>query len=436
MKAWLTRYFELERYGTTIGREAVGGVTTFVTMAYIIIVNPKILEAAGIPFGPSMVATILTAAFGTLTMGVYARRPFAIAPYMGENAFLAYTVVKVMGYSWQTALGAVFLAGLLFTILTLVKVRSWLAEAIPESLKIGFTVGIGLFLTFIGLNETGFVRIGAPGAPVHVGDLREPGVLLGIGGFVLAGFLMMKRQPVALLASILVVSGVAFALGVAPVPEGLFSMPPGIGEIALQLDIAGAISWGVLGVVLTVFVMGFVDTLGTLIGLAYKAELVDENGNLPEIEKPMLVDAVSTTVGALLGTSTSGAYIESAAGIAAGGRSGLTAVVTALLFLLALFCAPLFSSIPSFAYGPALVMVGCLMVASVTRLRLSDLSETIPVFAVIVLMSFTYNVGIGMTAGFILYPLFMVLTGRARAVKPGMWVLAALSALFFVFYPY
>ena len=436
MKAWLTRYFELDRLGTTIGREAIGGVTTFVTMAYIIIVNPKILEAAGIPFGPSMVATILTAAFGTLTMGVYAKRPFAIAPYMGENAFLAYTVVKVMGYSWQTALGAVFLAGILFTVLTLLKVRSWLADAIPEGLKIGFTVGIGLFLTFIGLNETGFVRLGAPGAPVHVGDLREPGVLLGIGGFVLAGFLMVKKWPVALLASILAVSGVAFALGIAPIPGSLFSWPPPLGPVALQLDIAGALSWGVLGVVLTVFVMGFVDTLGTLIGLAYKADLVDENGNLPQIEKPMLVDALATTAGALLGTSTSGAYIESAAGIAAGGRSGLTAVVTALLFLLALFCAPLFSSIPPYAYGPALVMVGCLMVASVARLKLSDLSETIPVFSVIVLMSFTYNVGIGMTAGFILYPLFMVLTGRARAVKSGMWVLAGLSAIFFVFYPY
>ena len=436
MKAWLTRYFELDRLGTTIGREAIGGVTTFVTMAYIIIVNPKILEAAGIPFGPSMVATILTAAFGTLTMGVYAKRPFAIAPYMGENAFLAYTVVKVMGYSWQTALGAVFLAGILFTVLTLLKVRSWLADAIPEGLKIGFTVGIGLFLTFIGLNETGFVRLGAPGAPVHVGDLREPGVLLGIGGFVLAGFLMVKKWPVALLASIMAVSAVAFALGIAPIPESLFSWPPALGPVALQLDIAGALSWGVLGVVLTVFVMGFVDTLGTLIGLAYKADLVDENGNLPQIEKPMLVDALATTAGALLGTSTSGAYIESAAGIAAGGRSGLTAVVTALLFLLALFCAPLFSSIPPYAYGPALVMVGCLMVASVARLKLSDLSETIPVFSAIVLMSFTYNVGIGMTAGFILYPLFMVLTGRARAVKSGMWVLAGLSAIFFVFYPY
>ena len=436
MTAWLTRYFELERFGTTIGREAIGGVTTFVTMAYIIIVNPKILEAAGIPFGPSMVATILTAAFGTLTMGIYAKRPFAIAPYMGENAFLAYTVVKVMGYSWQTALGAVFLAGVLFTVLTLLKVRSWLAVAIPESLKVGFTVGIGLFLTFIGLNETGFVRMGAAGAPVHIGDLRQPGVLLGIAGFILAGFMMVKRWPVALLASILAVTCAAVALGVSPVPDALFSWPPGIGEVALQLDIAGALSWGVLGVVLTVFVMGFVDTLGTLIGLGYKANLVDECGNLPEIEKPMLADALATTFGALLGTSTSGAYIESAAGIAAGGRSGLTAVVTAMLFLLALFCAPLFSAIPSFAYGPALVMVGCLMIASVSRLNVADLSETIPVFTVIVLMSFTYNVGIGMTAGFILYPLFKVLTGRARSVKPGMWVLAALSVLFFVFYPY
>jgi adenine/guanine/hypoxanthine permease len=432
----LARYFELEQHGTSFKREATAGLTTFVTMAYIIIVNPKILEAAGIPFGPSMVATVLTAFFGTMLMGVYARRPFAIAPYMGENAFIAYTVVKVMGYSWQTALGAIFIAGVLFTLLTILRVRQWLAEAIPESLKISFAVGIGLFLTFIGLNDTGIVRLGVPGAPVHVGDLRQPAVILAIAGFLLIGILMIRRVRAAILLGILSVTVVAFASGLVPMPDQLVSLPPDISPIFMQIDFAGALSWGFFGVILTVFVMDFVDTIGTLIGLAIKANLLDERGNLPGIEKPMLCDALATVVASLLGTTTAGAYIESATGIEAGGRTGLTAVVTALLFLSALFFAPFLTAVPPCAYGPALIIVGLLMISPVTRLDFSDLTETIPVFCVIVLMSFTYNLGIGMTAGFVAYPLFKVLSGRWHEVKGGMWMLCVLSVLFFVFYPY
>jgi AGZA family xanthine/uracil permease-like MFS transporter len=232
------------------------------------------------------------------------------------------------------------------------------------------------------------------------------------------------------------VTSFAFLLGVVPIPQEWISLPPDIGPVFLQLDIKGALTWGFVSVILTVFIMGLVDTLGTLIGLAFRANMLDEHGNLPEIEKPMLADAVSTIAASLLGTTTSGAYIESATGIEVGGRTGLTAVVTAFLFLSALFCAPLFSSIPPFAYGPALVIVGLLMIAPVTKLRFDDFSEVVPVFCIVVLMSFTYNVGIGMTAGFIVYPLFKVLTHRSSEVKPGMWVLSALSLLFFVFYPY
>jgi adenine/guanine/hypoxanthine permease len=436
MRAIIERYFALERHGTTVRREVTAGLTTFVTMAYIIIVNPKILEAAGMPFGASMVATILSAFFGTLIMGLYAKRPFAIAPYMGENAFVAFTVVKVMGYSWQTALGAIFLGGVLFTLLTILKVRSWLADAIPESLKIGFAVGIGLFLTFIGLNETGIVQLGTPGAPVHVGNFHEPGVLLAIAGFLLMGFLMIKRISGAILIGIVGVSLAAFALHIAPLPGAWFSLPPDVSPVLLKLDIAGALSWGFFGVILTVFVMDLVDTLGTLIGLALKADLLDDRGHLPEIEKPMLCDALATVAGALLGTTTSGAYIESATGIEAGGRTGLTAMVTALLFLLALFVGPFVTAIPGFAYGPALIIVGLLMISPVTRLPFDNMAEIIPVFSVIVLMSFTYNIGIGMTAGFVLYPLFKLITGKVADVKPGLWVLAVLSLLFFVFYPF
>jgi AGZA family xanthine/uracil permease-like MFS transporter len=436
MKNIILNYFDLEKLGTTIRREITAGITIFVTMAYIIVVNPKILEAAGMPFGASMAATILSAFFGTLLMGLYARRPFAIAPYMGENAFIAFTVVKVMGYTWQTALGAIFISGVLFTILTLLKIRGWLAEAIPQSLKISFTVGIGLFLAFIGLNETGIVQLGVPGAPVHMGNFHRPEIMLAIFGFLLIGFLMLKRVNGAMLIGILTVTVLGFIIRLIPLPAQWFSLPPSLSPIFFQLDITGVLSWGMFSVVLTVFVMAFIDTLGTLIALGYKADMLDENGNLPGIEKPMLVDAAATTIASLLGTTTTGAYIESATGIAAGGRSGLTAVITAILFLCALFFAPFLTVIPGFAYGPSLIIVGVLMIAPVSKLPFDDLSEAIPAFCVITLMSFTYNIGIGMTAGFVLYPLFKVLNHKAKELHPGLWVLAGLSLMFYIFYPY
>lgn len=430
------KYFKFRELKTTIRQEVVAGITTFITMAYIIIVNPKILETAGIPFGASMTATILSAFFGTMVMGLYAKRPFAIAPYMGENAFIAYTVVKVLGYSWQTAIGAIFIGGVLFTLITILKIRSWVANAIPENLKISFAVGIGLFLTFIGLNECGIVTIGFPGAPVRIGRINESAVLFSILGFLMISFLMYKNIKGSILIGIIFVTALGIITGLIEFPEKILSAPPSLSPIFLKLDILGALKWGFLSVILTVFIMDFVDTMGTLIGVGYKAGMLDENGNLPEIEKPMLCDAIATIVGALLGTTTTGTYIESAAGIEAGGRSGLTAIVTAILFLSALFLSPLFAIIPPFAYGPALIVVGMLMLQPIIKLNFSDLTELIPSFLVIVLMSFTYNLGIGMTAGFVIYPLIKILSARVREVHPGMWILFFLSVLFYIFYPY
>ncbi|HDH97249.1 MAG TPA: NCS2 family permease [Proteobacteria bacterium] len=429
-------YFEFEKYGTNWRREVLAGVTTFVTMAYIIIVNPAILEAAGIPKGPSMVATILSAFFGTLVMGVYAKRPFAIAPYMGENAFVAYTVVKVLGYSWQTALGAIFIGGVLFTLLTIFKLRSLMAEAVPESLKYSFAVGIGLFLAFIGLNDMGFVVLGVPGAPVKVGDITKLPVFLAIIGFVIIGILMMLRVRGAILIGILTTAILAFITKAAPAPSGIVSAPPSLGPIFLKLDIKGALTWGFFPVILTVFLMDFIDTMGTLIGVSARAGFLDERGNLPEIEKPMMADALATVVASLLGTTTTGTYIESAAGVEEGGRTGLTAVVTAFLFLLALFFAPLFTSIPPIAYGPALIVVGIFMMSAVKKIDFTDMSEAMPAFATIALMSFTYNIGIGIMAGFVLYPLLKLVKGELHELTWPRLVLGALSLLFFLFYPY
>ncbi|MEE4311443.1 MAG: NCS2 family permease [candidate division KSB1 bacterium] len=432
----MRRYFEFEKYGASYKREILAGLTTFVTMSYIIIVNPAILEAAGIPKGPSMVATILSAFFGTLVMGIYARRPFAIAPYMGENAFIAYTVVKVLGYNWETALGAIFIGGVLFSLLTVLKIRSWLAAAIPETLKYSFAVGIGIFLTFIGLNETGIVALGVPGSPVRLGMISDPTVLLALLGFLLIGALIILRVRGSILIGIIAVTILSYIFRVTPVPESLVSMPPSLSPIFLKLDILGALNWGFFAVILTVFVMDFVDTMGTLIGVSARAGLLDEEGNLPDIEKPMLADALTTVLGALLGTTTAGTYIESAAGIEEGGKTGFTSVVTSLFFLAALFFAPFFTAVPPHAYGPALIIVGMLMLSPITRIRFDDYTELIPAFVTIMLMSFTYNIGIGMTAGFIVYPLFKLLKGESRNIHPGLWILAILSLMFYIFYPY
>jgi len=430
------RFFQISTRQSTIGREVVAGLTTFVTMAYIVIVNPAILSAAGIPKGPSTTATILSAVFGTLLMGLYAKRPFAIAPYMGENAFIAFTVVKIMGFSWETALGAVFIGGVLFTILTLSGSRRWFAKVIPPGLKLAFGAGIGLFLTLIGLVDTGIVRLGVIGAPVQIGVLSEPQAALAISGLILIAILMKRKVPGGILAGIFLIALTGWVLGLAPLPEKVFSAPAPLTDIWFKIDLKGALSWGFFSVLLTVFIMDFVDTMAALIGLGAQADLLDQDGNLPDIDKPLLADALATVVGALLGTTTTGTYIESAAGIEAGGRTGLTAVVTAAALLLCLFFAPLLTSIPAFAYGPALILVGGMMMSLVAKIDFTDYNEWIPAFITIALMSFTYNLGIGITAGFIFHTIMQIGSGRAARIHPGMWLLAGVSLLFFMCFPY
>src|SRR5271166_123560 len=436
LNRWLDQFFELSRHQTTVHREIVAGLTTFFTMAYIVAVNPAILKTAGMPAGASLTATILAAIFGTLLMGLYANRPFAIGPYMGENAFIAFTVVHVLGYTWQSALGAVFLAGILFILLTLFRLRKWMVDAIPTTLRYSYAVGIGLFLTFIGLNQTGIVTIGSPGAPVRPGHLTSPAILLAIFGFLLIIVLSIRRIPGAILTSILVTALLSFVLRVSPAPASWVSRPPSLAPVFMQFDLHSLLSWGFFPVVLTILIMAFVDTMGTLIGVSARAGFLDKDGNLAQIERPMMADALATTFAAVIGTTTSGAYIESATGVEAGGRTGLTSLITALCFVGTLFFAPFISAIPPQAYGPALIFVGLLMLTPITRISFDDLTELVPAFGVIVLMAFTYNVGIGMTAGFVLYPFCKLVSGRMREVRPALWALTALSVLFFVFYPY
>ncbi|MGC2109876.1 MAG: NCS2 family permease [Candidatus Korobacteraceae bacterium] len=432
----LNALFAFDRNRTTPAREVLAGLTTFTTMSYIVVVNPAILSNAGIPEGPSLVATALVAALGCYLMAFYANRPFAIAPYMGENAFIAFTVCKMLGFRWQTALTAVFIAGVLFILMTVLRLRQWVIEGIPLSLRYSFAVGIGLFLTFVGLNESSLVKVGVPGAPVQAGNLTSAPALIAMFGFVLMAILVIRKVPGAILLGIVITALLAFLTRTAPTPQRLVSLPPSLAPIFWKLDFAGAFTWRAFPVMLTIFVMAFVDTMGTLIGLSARAGFLDENGHLPQIERPMMVDAISTTLAPLLGTSISGAFIESATGIEAGGRTGFTALVTGTCFLLALFFAPFATAIPAYAYGPALIIVGLFMLAPITRIDFADYSESIPSFAVVVLMVFTFNIAIGICAGFVLYPICKLVAGKSSQLKSGLWALTGLSLLFFIFYPY
>lgn len=432
----LRSFFRLDERNSSIPREVTAGLTTFTTMSYIVVVNPAILSAAGLPAGPSFVATVLAAVFGCFLMGVYANRPFAIAPYMGENAFIAFTVCGALGYKWQTALAAIFIAGLIFILLTVLRLRQWIVDAIPLSLRHSFAAGIGLFLTFIGLTQAGIVQLGVSGAPVRSGQLTSATVLVAIFGFLLLAVLIIRKVPGAILLGILLTALVGYFAGTAHPPTHLVSAPPSIRPILWQLDFRGALTWHAFPIVLTIFIMAFVDTMGTLIGLSARAGFLDAQGSLPQIERPMLVDALATCFSPAIGTTTSGAFVESATGIEAGGRTGLTALVTAACFALTLFFAPFVTSIPAQAYSPALVIVGLFMLESIRRIDFSDYTESVPAFAVVTLMCFTFNIAVGITAGFVLHPLCKLAGGKLRELKPAIWVLTGLSLLFFIFYPY
>ena len=399
-------------------------------MAYIIVVNPAILTAAGLPAGPSTVATIVVAVAGTLLMGLYANRPIAVAPYMGENAFIAFGLAA-LGVTWQQRLGAVFVSGVIFLIITLAGVRTWLADAISISMKHSFAVGIGLFLAFIGLNEIGVVASSSvPGVPVKIGNLRSAEVLLGIAGFMVIMVLLQRRVRGAIIIGIALTAVAGVLLGFGHAPRAIVALPfrgeYSLAPIALKLDILGVLRISFLPILLTLFVMSFLDTLGTLVG-------VGAAGEIDDLRKPMLVDAVACVLSGLVGTSTSGAYIESATGIREGARTGLAAITTAALFALSLFFIPLVEPLQQlrFAYAPALIAVGVLMLGSIRSIDFDDLTEVVPAFVTIVVMVFTYNIGNGLTAGLVLYPVMKVCAGKK--VGAGTIVLALICLSYYLF---
>ncbi len=427
----LERYFELERYGTTVRTEIVAGVTTFMTMAYIIFVNPQILADAGMDQGAVFVATCLAAAFASAFMGLFANYPIALAPGMGLNAYFTYGVVKGLGYSWETALGAVFLSGVLFLIVSLTRIREWVIDSIPISLKLAIAAGIGMFLAIIGLKSAGIIQA-SPATLVTLGDLKSLPVALSIIGFLLMVALDARNVPGAIIIGILAVTAAGIALGVGSF-GGIFSLPPSIAPVFLKLDILGALEVGLIAIVFTFFFVDVFDNTGTLLGVAHKAGLVGPDGKLPRLRRALTVDSTAAMVGAALGTSTTTSYIESAAGVNAGGRTGLTAVVVAVLFLAALFISPLAGSIPAYATAPALVYVACMMMAAIKDVDFSDATEYAPAVITVVAMPLTFSIAHGIAFGFIAYTGIKLLAGRFSDIRPAVAILAVLFVLKFAF---
>lgn len=418
----LERYFQLSAHGTTARTELMAGITTFLTMAYIIFVNPDILSAAGMPREAVFVSTCLAAALGSAIMGLYANYPIALAPAMGLNAYFAFTVVGGMHFPWQTALGAVFISGCLFVLISLFRLREAIVNAIPRSLKYAISAGIGLFLAIIGLKNAGLITA-HPATLLTLGDLHQPGALLAIGGFILILALEQRRVPGAIIISILAVTATSMLLGLTPF-NGIIAMPPSIAPTFLQMDLEGAFHAGLLTVVMTFFLVELFDASGTLIGVCHRAGLLDAEGRLPRLKKALLADSGAILAGAALGTSSTTAYIESAAGTSVGGRTGLTAVVVALLFLAALFLAPLAGVVPAYATAPALCYVAVLMVRGLAEIDWDDLTESAPAVVTAITMPFTFSIAHGIAFGFITYAALKLLSGRQGDLKPMVVVIA------------
>jgi adenine/guanine/hypoxanthine permease len=421
--------FGLREHGVTVRSELLAGLTTYLTMAYIVVVNPSILAAAGIDHGSAFVATCIAAAIGSAAMGLMANMPLALAPGMGLNAYFTFTVVKGMGVPWQVALGAVFISGVLFLIISVLRVREWLINAIPMSLKLGIGAGIGLFLGLIGMHEMGLVA-GNPVTLVTLGDVDKTPTLLACLGFLIMAGLSARGMRGAILIGILVIAAVGIPFGLTEV-HGVVSAPPSLAPTFLQLDVRGALSLGVAAVVLTFLLVDVLDNAGTLIATTQRAGLMRPDGTVPRLREALLADSGGAIIGSVLGTSTTTSYIESAAGIQAGGRTGLTAVTVAVLFLLTLFFAPVATAIPAFATAPALVFVACLMARALRDIGWDDATEYVPAVMVAIGIPFTFSIATGIGLGFVVYAVVKVAAGRIEQVPGAVWLIAGLSVLKF-----
>ena len=425
------KYFKLAHHKTTVRTEMLAGLTTFMTMAYILAVNPAILSVTGMDINALFTATALSAFVATMVMALYARLPFALAPGMGLNAFFAFTVVLGMGHSWQFALTAVFIEGLIFILLTAFNIRELIINSIPMNMKHAVSAGIGLFIAFIGLQNAGII-VKNDAVLVGLGSLKSPGALVAIAGVIITGVLLAKNVKGALLIGIFAATLIGIPAGITKLPEvNIVSLPPSLSPIFMQLEFHNIFTFDMLLVVFTFLFVDMFDTVGTLVGVSDKANMLTAEGKVPRAKQALFADAVGTTFGALIGTSTVTTYVESASGVAEGGRTGLTALTVAGLFLLALFFAPLFLMIPQAATAPILFLVGLFMLSPILKLNLDDYTESIPAFFTIIMMPLSYSIADGIVFGMLSYVFLKVLTGKYRQVSPVMYVLAVLFILSF-----
>ena len=424
----LKKFFKLDTYGTSVRTELIAGATTFVTMAYIIFVNPAILGKTGMDHVGLVAATCLASALATIAVGLLANAPIAMAPGMGLNAFFAYSLVLGDKISWQTALGVVFLSGLFFLILTLTGLRQKLVEAIPHDLITAISVGIGLFITFIGLVNLGLIK-SQPVTLVTAAAIT-PQIMIGFAGLTLMLVLEYRKVPGSLLIGIVATTILAALCGKIDIPQKFFSADLNLRSVALKLDIIGALKWSCAAALFSLMFTDMFDSIGTLVACSNRAGRIEKDGAIRDIGRLLTIDAAATMVGALLGTSTTTAYVESAAGIEQGGRSGLTAVVCGLLFIPAIFLAPLIGIVPPFATAPALIMVGMFMVKGVATINFNDISIGFPAFITIVMIPLTYSISTGLAFGFVSLVVLKLFTGNVREIKPAMWLIALLSVAF------
>ncbi len=427
----LSRFFKLKENHTTVRTEILAGITTFMTMAYILAVNPDILSNTGMDKSALFTATALSAMVATLFMALVAKFPFALAPGMGLNAFFAFTVVLGMGYSWQFALTAVFLEGIIFLILTAFNIRELIVNAIPLSMKHAVSAGIGLFIAFIGLQNAGIV-INNDATLVGLGDMGSPAVLVALGGIVLTAVLLALKVKGALLIGIFSATIAGLPFGVTHMPEGhLIDAPPSLAPIFFQFDFSQVLSLDMLIVLFTFLFVDMFDTVGTLVGVSSKAGMLDKDGRVPRVKQALFADSIGTTLGSIFGTSTVTTYVESASGVAEGGKTGMTSLTTAALFLVALFFAPLFTMVPPAATAAALVLVGFFMMSPILKINFDDFTEAIPAFITIIMMPLTYSIAEGIVFGMLSYVFLKLLTGKTKDISVVMMVLAALFVLKF-----
>ena len=428
----LDKYFKITENKSTLRTEIIAGITTFMTMVYILAVNPSILSAAGMDKDAVFTATALSAVIATLVMALVAKLPFALAPGMGLNAFFAFTVVLGMGYSWEFALTAVFLEGIIFLILTALNIRELIVNSIPLNIKHAVSVGIGLFIAFIGLKGTGLI-VDNQATLVSLGDMKNPAVFVGLAGVIIIGVLLSKKIKGAILIGILVSTIIGLFVGVTVIPENFtfVSLPPSIEPIFFKFDFSQIFTLDMLLVLFTFLFVDMFDTVGTLVGVSSKSGMLDKDGNVPRVKQALFADSIGTFVGAILGTSTVTTYVESAAGVAEGGKTGMTALTVAIMFALSLFFAPIFMIIPAAATAPALIIVGLFMISPIKNIDLTDFTEAIPAFFTIIMMPLTYSIAEGIVFGMLSYVLLKVLTGKFKDVTPIMYIIAILFIIKF-----